>query len=296
MKHFKLLLLFLFLSGWTHELVHAQCSPTLREIYDFEVGDQFFYRITDRSDDARGPEYYYDYENFEIMSKYVNGDTLRYVRKSDKNLLDTLLIVDSINHPLNGCNYYRDTIINQSCLAQIKEPWAHIYISRHLDRRKLKMFGSFQLGNMYLPNDSGYFDFTFIDFTYYSLSCYSIYKEGLGLFNKGEFWFENGEFYELQKRIRGTDTISIKLSTPTTKLSKAIAIYPNPAVSQCTVKSPLQIQKIVVLNAHGQIQHIDVLERHQKTATLDTKDLAAGIYYIRIQTSSGYAIKKFVKL
>ncbi len=295
MKHFKLLILFLFLSGWTHELVHAQCSPTLREIYDFEVGDQFFYRTTKIVHDTR--EYlYYSYENYEIISKYINGDTLRYVRKSDKNIFDTLHFVDSTFHPLNHCNKYGDTILNQSCMDLTRETWSQVYITRYLEGQRLKMFGSQELGQVWLENDLGFYDFTLDDFIYFSRSCYSIYKEGLGLFKKGYSVFELGEDYELQKRIRGTDTISIKLSTREPELSNAITVYPNPAVSQCTVKSPLQIEKVVVLNAHGQIQPIAVLERHQKTATLDTKNLAEGIYHIRIQTSSGYAIKKFVKL
>ena len=58
---------------------------------------------------------------------------------------------------------------------------------------------------IYFPDSLGYYDFELDEFKSLSHECYSIYREGIGLYAEGSYIFETNHFYELQKFIRGTD-------------------------------------------------------------------------------------------
>jgi hypothetical protein len=123
-KRIPLLIIVLVNTGF----VFAQeCSPTFREIFDFNVGDYFEYQTG-----------HYDYGSFPLLITYTTrtqsyiiterfekGDTLFYARKGNGNILslynygdgysedtlghseylilDTLIYIDSTAHYLNKC-------------------------------------------------------------------------------------------------------------------------------------------------------------------------------------------------
>jgi hypothetical protein len=69
-------------------------------------------------------------------------------------------------------------------------------------------------------------------------------------------------------------------------------IFPNPASDRVTVKSPVEISTIRVLNNSGQlVMDIQVnAAEHQ----LDVSQLESGIYYINLETNEGQVLQKFV--
>ncbi|MFT5725429.1 MAG: hypothetical protein ACI9JN_002554 [Bacteroidia bacterium] len=297
MKPFVNLIIFLivFVFFWT-DVAQAQCSPTLREIYDFEVGDQFFYRQTRRTDDVRS-YYSYNHEDYTIVGKYISNDTIRYELLNHENVLDTILIIDSINHPLNQCNGSRYHISSDCIYPDTTKAFAHL--SRDSTGRKFKMYGYYGVGQNAEKDSLGYYRFDSDQFIGFNFDCYSIYAEGLGLFARGTFYFERGRNYELQKFIRGKDTLSITLSNPdliTDIESPIIQVYPNPVRNLCTIKSSVGIKSITILDAAGRKQNIIYDSKDAHLLSIRTSSLVIGVYSIQVETEIGVYIKKLLKL
>jgi hypothetical protein len=77
-------------------------------------------------------------------------------------------------------------------------------------------------------------------------------------------------------------------------LDAMLKAYPNPAGNVITVDAGrLKLQGAEVLNMQGQVVERQVATGH--TVTLDTHSLAPGMYMIRIQTTEGTAVKKFIR-
>lgn len=298
MKPILLNITFLFaFIGLSSHFIQAQCSPTLREIYDFEVGDQFFYRETYQQDDVGGPYYTYWYEDYKITDKISNGDTLQFIRLSNTNSIDTLFFIDSANHALNRCFYITDTTLPYcGSFWSLDHDFIRIYRTRDSTNRKYKLFGTRSISEIFTPDSLGFYDFELSDFKGFSHECYSIYLEGIGLLSQGTFTFESGRYYELQKFIRGTDTLSITLNNRTPLVPPSVTIYPNPTTNHCCVKSSNQIKNIVVSSISGQFQARIDLENSSNEVSLNTSTLSPGVYSLLIETDSGFVIKKLVKL
>ena len=72
-------------------------------------------------------------------------------------------------------------------------------------------------------------------------------------------------------------------------------LFPNPANDFVTLKMPLDFigSTIEVFNIQGKVmKSVRMTNNNYK---MDTSDLASGMYFIRLQTRNGMAIKKFVK-
>jgi|GEM_PF-660081 len=75
-------------------------------------------------------------------------------------------------------------------------------------------------------------------------------------------------------------------------LSDLFSIYPNPANDKIEI-SVSQKSEIEILNAEGQI--LKSFNAIANRTTVDLSGFAAGVYFVKVQTSKGVAVKKFVK-
>ncbi|MFA4852003.1 MAG: T9SS type A sorting domain-containing protein [Bacteroidales bacterium] len=69
-------------------------------------------------------------------------------------------------------------------------------------------------------------------------------------------------------------------------------IYPNPASDNLTIETP-QKATIEILNIEGQV--LKSMNTEEVHATLDISGFARGMYFIKVKTEKGVAVKKFVK-
>jgi len=77
-------------------------------------------------------------------------------------------------------------------------------------------------------------------------------------------------------------------------MSKGLLLYPNPAKDRISIdnKTDYPIQEITIYSVNGQ------LVRQIKSAMLhdiNVSALESGVYYLRLQSEQGVAVKKFVK-
>ena len=81
------------------------------------------------------------------------------------------------------------------------------------------------------------------------------------------------------------------LANETFELDAKISIYPNPATAELNIQIPsnVSIEAVVVYNALGQ----NVFE--SKSTVVDVNSLSTGVYSLKIVTSEGSVLKKFIK-
>lgn len=93
----------------------------------------------------------------------------------------------------------------------------------------------------------------------------------------------------------GTMTITITDNDPNAIADgidvKAVNVFPNPGNATLTVKTDEQVSAIEVINAMGQT----VLTSQTVNAPISTANLASGIYTVRVMTSKGSWLTKWVK-
>ena len=78
-------------------------------------------------------------------------------------------------------------------------------------------------------------------------------------------------------------------------LANSISLMPNPADNyiELRVNSNVEVKEAVVYNAFGQmIQTVQLTENH---ARIDLSDMAAGMYFVRVNGEGAMATKKFIK-
>ena len=79
------------------------------------------------------------------------------------------------------------------------------------------------------------------------------------------------------------------------KLAQNINLMPNPADNyiELSINSNVEVKEAVVYNAFGQmIQTVQLTENH---ARIDLSDMAAGMYFVRVNGEGVTAMKKFIK-
>ena len=88
-----------------------------------------------------------------------------------------------------------------------------------------------------------------------------------------------------------TQTVGIDNIT----LANSINLMPNPADNyiDLTINSNVDVKEAVVYNAFGQmIQTVELTDNH---ARIDLSDMAAGMYFVRVNSDNVSATKKFIK-
>lgn len=71
-------------------------------------------------------------------------------------------------------------------------------------------------------------------------------------------------------------------------------IYPNPGRDLIYIESELEIKQIEILDING--KSVLNINNYYSLAGINTMNLNAGIYFLKIQSEEGFAIKKWVKL
>ena len=97
-----------------------------------------------------------------------------------------------------------------------------------------------------------------------------------------------------------SDYVSTSFTTQTVGidniiLAQSISLMPNPADNyiELTVNSNVNVKEAVVFNAFGQmIQKVELNDNH---ARIDLSDMAAGMYFVRVNSDNVSATKKFIK-
>ena len=74
-----------------------------------------------------------------------------------------------------------------------------------------------------------------------------------------------------------------------------ISIYPNPANDRLYIEAEAEIEEAVVYDIYGKAQNLRTSEPQNLRISVDLSNLNAGIYFIKINTTNGEIVERFIK-
>lgn len=84
----------------------------------------------------------------------------------------------------------------------------------------------------------------------------------------------------------------LRVGTQEISTAHEIEIYPNPAMSQLTIVSDITVYAVEVYDLRGHL----LIDRDAVDTTIDVTSLSPGLYSVRIQSSEGSVVRRFLKI
>ena len=260
--------------------INAQTMMTIRNVYDFNVGDEFQTTLNSGTPNAK---------RYKILTKYLslNNDTVIYTRSfnnyfSSPNYsttppqmvytystgvdtihytnLDTLISAQYKNNPNDSCNSSKDTLYNSS-------QYCGILVYQNISasgtcfeaQTRTNVFGK-GLGQV--------------------IADYN-YPAGFTHTRTNLFYYKKGS------TVCGTPDSTLASINQIAEKNISVKIYPNPANNKITIDA----------NDVIDIKLFDVLGKQitsTKTNNVDVSNLTNGVYFIQVQTSVSIATQKII--
>jgi hypothetical protein len=288
----KNLLLCLFLLSITAQSF-GQYLPTLREIYDFEIGDTFNYLETWEVGGANGNSCTKTDISYEISKNLSVGNTISYERSYSDGNIDTLTFVDSSEHFSNNCNqdFVKVPTLIYKVHGSSKSYTAAFCIKANIDANHLdnKIFswGAENIDSIFIKEENHYYRTTERPRDRFEYK----YRNRMDLILGINSFSTSHIQLELVSFIKGNDTTELDVLNINSSIkSPTIKVYPNPnsSIIHIAVSSPIHSVKLCDLK--GQI----VISK-EEINTLNLVSLTAGIYIAEIRTEAGIIRKKVYK-
>ena len=281
------------------------CAPLLKDIFKYEIGDQFTYICKGYSWDGESclpciTEYY---QSFEVVNKEIREDTLLYVIDGffppnmaaqihynpsiEETYVDTLVLVDTSS---NFLNFSADSLMLYD-FGELNFGDQDIYskvIIEDADTILYKGIGGADNQYVYRDDELEFFG----DFIYEEK-----YATGLGLIYRSFFLFEGRSLVKLASYIKGGDTTKLVLPVEQITDDGEISIYPNPVTESITIscKQIMKIESIRIINMLGREVYFYKPKTGELQYTIDLKELYSGTYIMVLEMGNNKVQKKFIK-
>jgi hypothetical protein len=288
----KNLLLCLFLLSITAQSF-GQCSPTLKEIYDFEEGDKFNYLETWEVGGINGNICTKTDISYEISKNLSIGNTISYERSYSDGNIDTLTFVDSSEHFLNSCNqdFVKVPTLIYKVHGNSKRDTTEFYIKASIDANNLdnKIFswGTENIDSIFIKGENHYYRTTEGPSERFEYK----YRNRMGLILGINSFGTSHIQLELVSFIRGNDTTEFDVLNINSSIkSPTIKVYPNPTSTLLHIEASSPIHSVKLFDTNGKM----VLSVNE-TMSIDIRSLLPGIYIAEITSNAGILHKKVYK-
>jgi hypothetical protein len=294
----KNLLLCLFLLSITAQSF-GQCSPTLKEIYDFEEGDKFVYENIFVTLQNGRPVYRTTYDSFQVVKNLTSGDTIRYRIQYPTITIDTTLFIDSVNHALNRCE--------NDWVSIWEKPFIdYVIVNGRYDRQDTNdLFLPLQIDSISKTPNSKYI--ISIESIYYRDSSGIIvpttsnsllneisqeYTKEQGMTQMNFTPFEESFSKRLIQLFRNGEYILYESYASINQVHKTqkVRIYPNPTSTLLHIEASSPIHSVKLFDTNGKM----VLSVNE-TKSMYIGSLLPGIYIAEITSNQGIIRKKVYK-
>ena len=78
------------------------------------------------------------------------------------------------------------------------------------------------------------------------------------------------------------------------ELATSLNVYPNPVSDKLYIETEVEIEEVVVYDMFGRHQ-VTETPSHQGNLTIDVTNLNSGVYFVKVVTENGEAVKRFIK-
>jgi hypothetical protein len=259
-----LVIIFVYLNSFS--TLKSQDILTRGEVYDFEIGDIFHFRL-EYSDGGMGGETHI--LNFEITDKYYSttGDSLIYARDNQKKIITS-------EYPVWVYYYYSDTFIIDNLDGLIHNGEInHVYSDPY-------MYNGRTINKYSWDNEWNH------GYDMYAEGCgstadYLANNDGSGAYSQKDL-----VYYKKGEEEWGAPLI-VSLNENEYNDSK-FSLYPNPVYKTIHITPSSDIEEVFIINNSGQI-----LIRSTKSE-IDVSSLTGGIYIVEIKVNSNFVKKKLM--
>jgi len=87
------------------------------------------------------------------------------------------------------------------------------------------------------------------------------------------------------------DNVNISNVTGISEIESDLTIYPNPATDNMTISTSENVQRVEIFNMQGQL----VKAESGNVTSISVKDLANGMYTLKLTTDNGTSMHKIIK-
>ena len=87
------------------------------------------------------------------------------------------------------------------------------------------------------------------------------------------------------------------------ELATSLNVYPNPVSDKLYIEAEVEIEEVVVYDVYGRVQNLRNSEtqklRNSETQkprnSIDVTDLNSGVFFVKVVTENGEAVKRFMR-
>ena len=79
------------------------------------------------------------------------------------------------------------------------------------------------------------------------------------------------------------------------EMNASFNIYPNPVNDRIYIETESEIKEVVVYDVYGRRQNLSNLATQQLSNSIDVSNLNSGVYFVKVVTENGEAVKRFIK-
>lgn len=273
------------------------CHPTFSEIFNFNIGDKFNYITIFSYWDGFSLSGNFERYSFEVTEKLYNDDTTMYIISGaippcialgnfcnrdelscEKQIRDTILLIDSVAHFLNYCPD-SSPIIN---LPEKDSIYANIDVINYNEDTILSKIAS----NFRWYNDEGYWE----NSIFYSDFYDEWYAAGMGLVEMHALFHEAMYDTYLERCIISGDTFIVNVVTdlqePIKNDIEEFTVFPNPAREIVSImnNSGIPIRAITIRTINGVYINMENYSVTSDRINLYISDLPKGLYLLEIDT------------
>lgn len=261
--------------------ITGQELMTIREVFNFEIGDKFQIKGTADNEPPNA-------DRIEIIEKYysVNEDTLSYIRFHDSYL----------TYVENGeLQYYFWTKTDTVSYTNLDSSIVYFDLGFQLNQyveNSSALCDSLINGCAYESGPGFENDYYINEYGKGLGKTYAYYYSGQGLavfWRNSLFYYKKGGF-----ECGVSDTLTVGIGEINSQEFK-FTIYPNPATSVINIKNGTQFDffHCIITNSMGQIILSEQLNGTQNK--LNINHLENGIYFLQIMSGNHITIRKFIK-
>jgi hypothetical protein len=79
------------------------------------------------------------------------------------------------------------------------------------------------------------------------------------------------------------------------EMNASFNIYPNPVNDKIYIETESEIEEVVVYDVYGRVQNLSNSATQQLSNSIDVTDLNSGVYFVKVVTENGEAVKRIIK-
>ena len=79
------------------------------------------------------------------------------------------------------------------------------------------------------------------------------------------------------------------------EMTSSFNIYPNPVNDKIYIETESEVKEVVVYDVYGRVQNLSNSATQQLSNSIDVTDLNSGVYFVKVVTENGEAVKRIIK-